>query len=326
MKTLYPLKFYPLLKSKIWGGKKMKKVANIDFEPLPNCGEAWLISGIKGNESVVLEGWLEGNTLNEIIEIYMSDLLGDEAYTKYGEEFPLLIKLIDATEDLSIQVHPTQELAEKRGLENGKTEMWYIMESDKDSSLISGFKKEISKEEFKDLVLKNELESVLNYEPTKKGDVFYMPGGRVHSIGKGIFLAEIQQSSDTTYRIYDWNRKDDKGNGRKLHLEESLDAIDFKVSDNYRTEYELKKNETTPIVKSPFFITNTIQLTEAIKKDYSELDSFVVYLAVEGEVEIIYDEGVVSLKTGEAVLIPAIIQHIAINPKKSAKLLEVYLP
>ncbi len=304
----------------------MKKVANIDFEPLPNCGEAWLISGIKGNESVVLEGWLEGNTLNEIVEIYMSDLLGDEAYTKYGEEFPLLIKLIDATEDLSIQVHPTQELAEKRGLENGKTEMWYIMESDKDSSLISGFKKEISKEEFKDLVLKNELESVLNYEPTKKGDVFYMPGGRVHSIGKGIFLAEIQQSSDTTYRIYDWNRKDDKGKGRKLHLEESLDAIDFKVSDNYRTEYELKKNETTPIVKSPFFITNTIQLTEAIKKDYSELDSFVVYLAVEGEVEIIYDEGVVSLKTGEAVLIPAIIQHIAINPKKSAKLLEVYLP
>ena len=216
MKTLYPLKFYPLLKSKIWGGKKMKKVANIDFEPLPNCGEAWLISGIKGNESVVLEGWLEGNTLNEIVEIYMSDLLGDEAYTKYGEEFPLLIKLIDATEDLSIQVHPNQELAEKRGLENGKTEMWYIMESDKDSSLISGFKKEISKEEFKDLVLKNELESALNYEPTKKGDVFYMPGGRVHSIGKGIFLAEIQQSSDTTYRIYDWNRKDDKGNGRKL--------------------------------------------------------------------------------------------------------------
>jgi len=326
MNKLYPLKFYPLLKEKIWGGTKMKSLAGIDFDPLPNCGEAWVISGVQGNETVVANGWLAGNNLNELIEIYMDELVGEKVYEKFGEEFPLLIKFIDANDYLSIQVHPDDALAQKRGLTAGKTEMWYIMDADKDSELISGFREKIDKEEYQKLLQEKKLREVLNVEKVKKGDVYYMPSGRVHAIGPGIFLAEIQQTSDVTYRIYDWDRVDEQGNGRELHIAEALDAIDFEVRKDYKTTYKSKLNSTSKVVNSPYFKTNILEFDQAIAKDYEEMDSFILYICVEGVCNILAEETETGLRMGEAVLIPNGITKAQLFPKERCKLLEVFVP
>lgn len=325
---LYPLKFSPVLKDKIWGGDKIKKVLGIDFAPLPNCGEAWVISGYEGDTVIVSNGFLEGNDLNELVEIYMGDLLGDEIFNRFGNEFPLLIKFIDAADWLSIQVHPDDELAQKRGYENGKTEMWYIISADEGSELISGFKRDSSKEEYLTYLHTNRLSELLNREKVEAGDVFYMPAGRVHSLGPGILLTEIQQTSDTTYRIYDWDRVDANGNSRELHTEEALEAIDFKAHDDYKSRYNVTENASSNMVTSPYFTTNIIVMDKAIAKDYSELDSFVIYICVEGNLTLVHDgeeEKQVSLKKGEAVLVPAIIDRIDLIPSEKSKVLEVFI-
>ena len=325
MNKLYPLKFKPIFKDKIWGGDKIKTVLGKDFSPLPNCGEVWVLSGVKGNQTIVENGFLAGNELNELIEIFMDDLVGDKVFTQFGNEFPVLIKFIDAKDWLSIQVHPDDELAKKRKIGSGKTEMWYIMDSEKNSELISGFNKNLDKEKYLEIFQSKKLKEILNYEKAKKGDIFFMPSGRVHALGPGILLAEIQQTSDTTYRIYDWDRVDEKGNSRELHTEEALDAFDFNHYDSYRTEYKKEKNKTVEAVECPYFKTNIIDLTCDLEKNYIELDSFVIYVCVEGSLNVGYADGSVLMKEGDAVLIPAEISNINLFPNPVGKLLEVYI-
>jgi len=325
MHTLNPLKFKPIFKDKIWGGQKMRTVLNQNFAPLPNCGEVWVLSGVDENQTEISNGFLAGNELNELVEVYMGDLVGDKVFRKFGTEFPILVKFIDANDWLSIQVHPDDELAMKRHGSLGKTEMWYIMDADSDSELICGFSKKINKQEYQDHLENKTLKGVMNFEKVKKGDVFYMPAGRVHALGPGILLAEIQQTSDVTYRIYDWDRIDKAGMMRELHIEEALDAIDFEVHDDYRSAYAKKKNETVNLVESPYFTTNLIDLDRAIRKDYSELDSFVIFICVEGNFRLYSGDHSEEVKMGEAILLPALLKQAELHPSKNAKILEVYM-
>ncbi|MBN2237554.1 MAG: class I mannose-6-phosphate isomerase, partial [Bacteroidales bacterium] len=260
------------------------------------------------------------------VEIYMDELVGEKVHEKYGNVFPLLIKVLDASDWLSIQVHPDDELAHKRGLEGGKTEMWYILQADKEAQLIAGFNQKINQQLYLQKIEDKKLASVLNFESVEAGDVFFMPAGRVHAIGPGILLAEIQQTSDTTYRIYDWDRLDDQGKSRDLHLKEAMAAIDFEVADAYKSSYLKKKNETSSVVKSEHFTTNLIDLDIPVEKDYTDLDSFVILMCAEGVCEIddkINDK--VLLTIGEVVLLPASATKIVLNPITASKLLEVYI-
>ncbi|MBN2175399.1 MAG: class I mannose-6-phosphate isomerase [Bacteroidales bacterium] len=325
MNQLYPLKFNPIFKDKIWGGQKIKTVLGLDFAPLPNCGEVWVVSGVEGNQSVISNGFLSGNELNEIVEVYMGDLVGDKTYQRFGNEFPVLIKFIDANDWLSIQVHPDDELAMKRHGCLGKTEMWYLLDAGKDSQLISGFKTKVNRDSYQKHLENNTLESVLNYENVKKGDVFFMPAGRVHALGPGVLLAEIQQTSDVTYRIFDWNRIDQNGLTRELHTELALDAIDFSVQKDYKTQYKSKVNSTINLVESSYFTTGFLQITEPMKKDYAELDSCVIYICTEGGSFFLHNEEKYTLKQGEAMLIPASIHSLVIHPENQCSLLEVFL-
>ena len=326
MEGLYPLKFSPIYKEKIWGGDKIRSVLNKDFGSLPNCGESWELSGVEDNVSVVSNGYLAGNTLEELIEIYMGDLVGDQIFEKFGVEFPLLIKFIDANDDLSIQVHPDDKMSMKRHNAFGKTEMWYVIQADKGSKLQSGFNQQVDKEKYLEELEKVELTDILNFEEVTAGDVFFIPAGRVHAIGKGILLAEIQQTSDITYRIYDYDRRDDKGNPRELHTELALDAIDFTLYPEYKTKYESKVNESVELVNCKYFTTNLLDLNEPIEKDYNKLDSFVIYICLEGELYIETESGSETFQKGETVLVPASIENVFLKPMtKSAKLLEVYV-
>jgi len=324
--TLYPLEFKPIFREKIWGGKKIKTKFNFDIGTLKNCGELWSLSGYPQEQSVISNGFLAGNELNEIVEIYMDDLVGGAIYDKFQNVFPILVKILDAEDWLSIQVHPDDKLAQERGLAGGKTEMWYILDADPKSQLIAGFSEKVNEHTYLRKLEEKKLPEIMNYEDVAKGDVFFMPSGRVHALGPGILLAEIQQTSDTTYRIYDWDRKDENGNGRELHLKEAMQAIDFKLYDNYKTEYQTSFNKTTEIVDTPFFTTNIIQLNKAIKKDYSQLDSFVILLCIEGEFGYKNEfEHQGKIRAGESLLIPALHHEINIYPIKDCKILEIYI-
>ena len=325
MDMLTPLKFHPIFKDKIWGGTKIKDNLHHDFSPLPQCGELWAISGVEGNESVVSEGPLEGNNLNELLEIFMGELVGEKVFEQFETQFPILIKYLDANDWLSIQVHPDDELAQIRGLEQGKTEMWYILQADKDAKLISGFETAVSKENFKRKVENNTIAELLNYVNVQAGDAFYIPAGRVHALGPGILLAEIQQTSDTTYRIYDWDRKGDDGKPRKLHLDDSLDAIDYRVTDRAKVDFQEVNNQTMPIVDEEYFTTNVLSFDSAIEKDYEELDSFVIYMVIEGSFQLKYPNGHMDLFVGDTVLIPAITKKLELYPTPKAKILEIYI-
>src|SRR5471030_2172098 len=267
MSSLYPLKFRTIFKDKILGGQKIKTYLHKDFGSLPNCGETWEISGVKSDVSVVANGELEGKSLAELLEKYKDELVGKKVYNHFGNIFPLLIKFIDANEDLSIQVHPDDELAKKRHNSFGKTEMWYVVEADPGSTLIAGLSKELTEQEYLDKFNSGHLTDILNKEDVKAGDVFFLPAGRVHTIGKGLLLAEVQQTSDITYRIYDFDRVDDKGNKRELHTEEALAAIDYKQYPDYKTEYTPVKNEDVHLVSCPYFTTNVMDFTGGTSKD-----------------------------------------------------------
>ncbi|MDG5799676.1 mannose-6-phosphate isomerase [Marinilabiliaceae bacterium ANBcel2] len=325
---LYPLKFKPFLKSRLWGGTKLGSVLGKSLNGESNIGESWELSGVEDNISIIANGFLKGNSLTELIEIYMGDLVGEKIFQKFGEEFPLLIKFIDAREDLSIQVHPDDDLALKRHNSFGKTEMWYVMEAEKDAGLISGFSTDINKQEYLELVESGNLESVLAKHPVDSGDIFFIPAGRVHAIGSGILLAEIQQTSDVTYRIFDFNRRDADGNSRELHTDLAVDAIDYNKYDNYRTEYRREKNVPVTAVTSPYFETTIIDIDKCFSRDYYKLDSFVVLICVLGAGSIEYGEGKVEeFSIGETLLIPADLRQITINPGAGhCKLLEVYIP
>lgn len=325
MEPLYPLKFKTIYKDKIWGGDKIKTILGKDFSPLPNCGETWEISGVKGNESIVQDGPLAGKSLPSLIEQYASRLVGDRVHKKFGNEFPLLIKFIDANDDLSIQVHPGDELAKKRHNSFGKTEMWYIFQADQGAKLNSGFRNQIDQETYLKHLKDNTLNEILNFEEVKVGDVFFLPAGRVHYIGKGICLAEIQQTSDITYRIYDFDRTDDKGNKRELHTDLALEAIDYNVYKEYKTHYEPKTNEAVRLVSCPYFTTNLIEFDSEVKRKYSGIDSFVVYVCVEGEVALNYQHGSLKFRKGDCLLLPAELNDVILSPLTESKILEAYI-
>jgi mannose-6-phosphate isomerase len=325
MNTLYPLKFSPICLEKIWGGNRLKTLLNKKYET-KNCGESWEISGVEGNISVVSNGFLKGNDLSELIEIYMGDLVGDKVYEKFGTEFPLLIKFIDAQDDLSIQVHPNDELSKERHNAFGKTEMWYVVDVADGALINSGFNQPVDKEKYIEHLENGNLVDLLKYDDAKIGDVFFIPAGRVHAIGKGSLVAEIQQTSDVTYRIFDYNRKDDQGNLRELHTDLALDAIDFSYLDEYKTKYTPVLNQSTEIVSCKYFTTNILEFDKTIEKDYFQIDSFVIYITLEGDFEIETEAGIEKVSKGETVLVPAHIDLFKLKPLNGkVKLLEVYI-
>ena len=287
---------------------------------------SWEISGVEGKESIVSNGFLKGNNLNELIEIYMDDLLGNKVYEHFGNEFPLLLKFIDADDFLSIQVHPDDKLAYQRHKSYGKTEMWYVLDAEKDAYLINGFNKNMSKEEYLFHLKENSLTDVLEKVPVKAGDTAFIPAGRVHAIGKGILLAEIQQTSDITYRIFDWNRVDDQGNPRDLHTEEALDAIDFSKVKEPLVGFKTNPNQSTNILSCPYFSCNVLLFDKYVEKVFVGIDSFVLYMVVEGAFSIQYDGGSIMAKSGETILIPACVEELSFDPLMPSKVLEVYIP
>ena len=323
---MYPFKFEPLLKQTLWGGEKIIPFKHLS-DNLERVGESWEISGVEGSESVVVSGPDKGLTLTQLVRRHREELVGEENYSTFGEKFPLLIKFIDAKQDLSIQVHPDDELAKRRHNSFGKTEMWYVVDADKEAKLRSGFSHQIDAKEYKKRVLDNTITDVLQEYSIHPGDVFFLPAGRVHSIGAGSFIAEIQQTSDITYRIYDFNRKDADGNTRELHTELAKDAIDYEVLADYRTKYEKLKDEPVELVACPYFTTSVYDLTEEVTCDYADLDSFVIYICVEGSCKLIDNEGnEVSLEAGESILYPALTEEITVIPSDGGvKFLETYV-
>ena len=322
--VLYPLKFKPIFKDKIWGGRKIKEVLGMDYGPLPNCGEVWLLSGLWDEQSEIANGDFEGDEINDLVETFMGDLVGESVFDKYGEQFPLLLKIIDANDWLSVQVHPDDALAEKRGLGNGKTEMWYVMQADEDAELVTGFNREMTRMDYVEVLETNTLQEVLNHEQVEAGDVFFIPAGRVHALGPGIMVAEIQQTSDTTYRIYDWDRINEAGMSRELHIPQSVEAIDGTMPDDYKIRVPNVMNRTVSVIDTQYFVTNLLQLQGEMEKDYSNLDSFVILLCTNGNFTLKWENGAIFVNQGECVLIPNLIKKVTIRAEQYCKLLEVY--
>jgi len=323
--SLYPLKFAPILKTIIWGGSEITKFKGIPEQD--GIGESWEISGVEGNISVVEGGGLEGKSLQELIETYKDKLVGKKVFEQFGSKFPLLIKFIDARDNLSIQVHPDDELGMKRHNSFGKTEMWYVINASPAAFLYSGFEKRLDPEDYAKTIEDNTFVNYLAKHDIKKGDSFFLPAGRVHAIGAGTFIAEIQQTSDLTYRLYDYNRTDTNGNPRELHTELAKDAIDFKVYDNYRIDYQHQENEPVLLESCKYFTTNLLELDQTLVQDKSKNDSFVIYICMDGACEIKDASGTaIAVKKGQSVLIPAEnTGNITITPQGQVQLLETYV-
>ncbi|MBS9462707.1 class I mannose-6-phosphate isomerase [Flagellimonas sp. 389] len=318
---LYPLKFKPILKEKLWGGTKLKEVLNKPSES-EITGESWELSGVDGDISEVANGNLKGVSLKQLIQQNGKDLLGERVINRFGDDFPILIKFIDAKQDLSIQLHPNDELAKERHNSFGKTEMWYVMNSDLDGKLIVGFDRNVTKNQYIKSLKDDTLLDLMNYEYVSKGDTFFINTGKVHAICAGVMLAEIQQTSDLTYRIFDFNRKDKDGNLRELHTELALDAIDYEKKDDFKVNYSSATDAVNEMVDCPYFKTNFLNLTTTMHLDVTDRDSFTIYMCVEGEAEIKNDWGTVSLVNGETILIAAASTSINITTT-GTKLLEV---
>lgn len=323
---MYPLKFQPLLKSTIWGGEKIIPFKHLDLQQ-EKVGESWEISGVPGDESIVANGADAGKNLQQMMDEYKGALVGEENYKRFDGQFPLLIKFIDAQDDLSIQVHPDDKLAQQRHNSRGKTEMWYVIGNDGGKAhLRSGLSRQITPQQYADMIADNTITDALKEYAVQPGDVYYLPAGRIHSIGAGCFIAEIQETSNITYRIYDFNRKDKNGNTRELHTELSKDAIDYSVEDDYRTAYTPKQNEPVELVACPYFTTTVYDLTESMSLDYSELDSFVILIGMEGSCTVTDNEGnTVELQAGESILFPATTKGLEVAPKGNVKFLETYV-
>lgn len=324
---LYPLKFKPRLKERIWGGsilvdKKGKAAGRID--PTKKYGESWDLSCVKGDISQVASGMLKGNNLEELIEVYMGDLVGEKVFEESGLEFPLLIKTLDCNDVLSVQVHPDDELAAERHNSLGKTEMWCVTSCEDGAAIYIGFNRELTREEYLEAVSSGCLVDLLNRVEVKAGDAFFIPAGMVHALGKGVQVVEIQQTSDVTYRIYDWDRVDDKGQPRELHTALAVDAIDFSLGiKESLCNYTSETNKSVEIAKCKYFTTNMLSIEGTTVKDYASLDSFVILMCIGGSAEIEADGVVETLSDGDVVLLPAEFNEVTLNG--SAKLLEVYI-
>ena len=325
MSELYPLKFETVLKEKVWGGNALAARFNKKTTKTDHIGESWELSAVAGDQSVISNGFLAGNNIEELIEVYMGDITGDQIYEKFGNEFPLLIKFIEAQQDLSIQVHPDNELARKRHEAYGKTEMWYILESRKDAKIYTGFKSGVTKGIYEEALKNNRIEDIMNVETPEPGNAFFTPAGRVHAIGAGIVLVEIQQTSDITYRIFDWNRKGTGKEKRELHTDLALDAIDFKQNGKSKITNDPVCNVSSNLVDCEFFNTNILWFNKEIEKEYALIDSFVVYICTDGEFQICWDGNTEKVIKGETVLLPAMIKEVTLKPLNEARLLEVYV-
>lgn len=318
-------KFDPIFKSTIWGGEKIDPFKHTVTDQA-QIGESWEISGVSGSESIVADGPDKGLSLSQLLEKYGKSLLGERNYKRFGNRFPLLIKFIDAAADLSVQVHPDDALAQRRGEANGKTEMWYVIDADKGARLANGFKNPVDPADYEGLVESGSIEEVLNFVDIRPGDTFFIPAGRVHAIGAGSFVAEIQQTSDVTYRIYDYHRKDKNGYERQLHTELAKDAINFNDTDGNPVEYTEHPDIPVNLVRTPFFSTNVLEIDSEVMRDYSECDTFVILIAVKGEAEIACGRQTMTLRGGETLLVPASASGITINPKGNGfRALETYI-
>ena len=319
---LHPLFFTPIYKYRLWGGEKLRTKLNRVYEGT-QMGESWEISNVEGSKSVVASGSLKGKSIDELIEAYGTALLGKAVYERFGHNFPLLIKFIDAKVPLSIQVHPNDEMAKQLHNSFGKNEMWYVMQANEGSEIISGFKNDTDPDTYEKALVEGRVLELLNTEQTQAGDLFHIPTGRIHAIGAGVLLAEIQQTSDITYRVYDYDRIDKKtGETRELHTEFATKALDFKGYDSYKIPYTLVENKGVSVLDTPYFKTSIIEVRGGFPKNYSENDSFVVLICVAGTVQLTCDEEEYVLNIGETVLIPACINHLIFN-SKSARILEV---
>ena len=322
MSSLYPIKFQPITQYRIWGGNRLNEAVSPELQ-IDKLGEIWSISGVQGNLSLVENGPLKEKNLLELIETYREKLLGENVWKKFGQDFPLLIKFIDAAEPLSVQVHPNDEQAKSLHNSFGKTEMWYIMDADPDAELIIGFKENTTPEAYAKHLANETLEEILGKVQVEKGDAVYIPSGRVHAIGAGIVLAEIQQTSDITYRIYDYNRIDKDGNKRELHTELALKAIDFNPIENIKTDYAHSENQLNPLIQSPYFETKIYSGQQELSvQNNTEMR---IYICTEGKLKIQTQNGGVELKKYESVLLPAAISDYIIIPEK-ASFLEVKVP
>lgn len=318
---LYPLIFEPILQDRIWGGTKLRTDLGKENLPSETTGESWELSGVEGNVSVVKNGAYAGKSLNDLLEKYPNEVLGGRIHELFGKKFPLLFKFLDAREDLSIQVHPNDELAQERHNSFGKTEMWYVMQADEGSRIIVGFKHKSSPEEYLEHLKDKNLIEILNEVKAKKGDVFFLETGTIHAIGAGIVIAEIQQTSDITYRIYDWDRTDAEGKSRQLHVEEALDAMNYNTT-NTQKQYHTEKNKSNVMVDCPYFTTNFVPL-DGIKGVEKDNDCFTVYICTEGEFIIKAGGESYTFKKGDTVLIPAALKAYALEG--NATLLEIYI-
>ena len=315
-------KFEPLLKQTLWGGDKIIPLKRLNTK-MEQVGESWEISGVKDFETIVANGPDKGKSLNQLVQEKKDQLIGKENYERFGDEFPLLVKFIDAHQDLSIQVHPSDEVAHRQGKSHGKTEMWYALPSTPGAMLYNGLKQQITPEQYKQMVENDTITDALARYEVHEGDVFFIPAGRIHTIGAGCFVAEIQQTSDVTYRIYDFKRKDKNGNYRELHTQLAAESIDYTVLDNYRTEYEPLKNEGVQVVTCPYFTTAVYDLTEPMTLDYSELDSFVILIAVKGEGRLICNGEEMPFQMGDTVLFPATTNEVRVEGE--VRFLETYV-
>ncbi|GHT07413.1 mannose-6-phosphate isomerase [Bacteroidia bacterium] len=322
---LYPFKFEPILKTIIWGGDEICRFKGI--QPLKNSiGESWEISHVKDNVSVVANGELKGKSLEELIDAYGEKLLGKQVIERFGTTFPLLIKFIDARDSLSIQVHPDDELAKKRHNSFGKTEMWYIIQAAEDAFLYSGFAETTTPEQYVQSLEDDTFVNYLQKHDVNPGDVFFLPAGRVHAIGAGCFIAEIQQTSNITYRIYDYNRKDAQGNPRELHTELAKDAIDYKVYPDYKLDYKRRQQTVQPLVACPYFTTELIEAAAGKALAFTQEDAFSIFICLEGKAALTDNNDYsIEIKQGETVLVPAEIKTVKLQIEKDGKLLRTYI-
>jgi len=321
---LYPLKFRPIYKQRIWGGNLLASQFNKIGAPM-NCGESWEIVCLPDNISVVENGFLKGNNLQELIEVYMGDLVGDKVYETYGLGFPLLIKLIDAADNLSFQVHPNDDYASKNLQSYGKSELWYILHANQGAELVSGFNRTTSGNEVLEKIMNNSISEIIHCENVKQGEVYYIPAGRIHSIGKGIVLAEIQQSSDITYRIWDFDRTDSNGNKRELHIDNAIEVLDFAAVTDAKTKFTKLPDSSSKIIETPHFSCNVVCLLNILERDYANIDSFVVVICTVGVINFYCNGEKYKLQIGETSLIPAEINEIRYEPEGYAEFLEIII-
>lgn len=322
---MQPIKFRPILKETIWGGNKIPNLKHLNGFEDRRTGESWEISGLEGSESIVDGGEYDGLPLPCLTDILKEKLVGADNYGRFGNRFPLLVKFIDARQNLSVQVHPDDETARRQGMMNGKNEMWYLLESEPDATLRCGLKETLTPDEIKRKVVYGTIcNSIAEYN-VKAGDCFYIPAGRVHSIGAGCLIAEIQQTSDTTYRLYDYNRRDKSGNLRQLHVEKAAECIDYSVQDDYRAHYNrMVKNERVPLVECDYFKTSLYDINHPLRLDYFCLDSFVILVCVKGNGTLTDNDGIVTtLHECETLLVPATTRTLDV--KGNIRILETYI-